>query len=118
MPFPLFRAIQALGVSHMQWPEHLLQCVLGSWNSDDVDMVAHEAIGEDGHFVPCAVFAEPSQISNTVRIAEENNFAAVTALRHVVRDAGENSASVSGHAANIARELPAARPLYVLDRQL
>ena len=89
MPRPTPRTVNALGISHMQWLEHPLQSVVGCGDSNQVNVVSHQAIGE--YFNPefLAIRLEPGQIRLAVIIHKENVFASVTALRDVVWNTGK-----------------------------
>ena len=87
----------------MHVAEGAAQPVLVARGRDDVHVVGHQAIGPDLH--PCLArgIGQQVQIQLIVAILEEGLLAAVAALRHVVRDAGQHDAGEAGHGARLTR---------------
>jgi hypothetical protein len=73
----------------MQRLEHPPQSVVGCGDSNQMNVVSHQAIGEYFNLEFLAIFMEPGQIRLTVFVHEENIFASVTALRDVVWHTGK-----------------------------
>lgn len=97
MPLPTLRTVNALGITHVQRLEHLVQSIAGCGDSNQVNMVGHEAIGEYFNLEFLAIFMEPAQIRLTVFIHEENIFSPVAALCNVVWNTGKYGSGKSRH---------------------
>ena len=62
-----------------------------------MDVVGHEAIGQDFNPEFLAVFLEPRQIRCTIFVREKDVFAAVSALRDVVGNTSKYGSGEPGH---------------------
>jgi hypothetical protein len=47
MAFPAATAVDALRIAHVQRFKRPLQTVLGHWHCDQVDVIGHQAIGQN-----------------------------------------------------------------------
>ena len=85
MPLLAAIAVHALRMAHVQGPEHALQTIVAVGHRDQVDVIAHQAVGEHLHPMLAAILPQRVQIRIAVLIGEEHRFAPVAALGHVVR---------------------------------
>jgi len=88
----------------MQGLQRALQAVVARGDGDQVDVVGHQAIGEDRDVMVVAVGLQPIEIDAATGVGEENALAAVAALGHVMRQAGKDSAGDAGHQRSIAED--------------
>jgi len=93
MAFPASRAIDTLGVAHVQRLEDTLQPTGAGRDCNQVDVVGHQAVGEHVNVEEVAVLPQPGQIGDTVFVTEEDVLAPIAALRNVVWDAAEDTSS-------------------------
>ena len=97
MALPILRAVDALGIAHMQRLKNTLQAIAAGRNSNQMDVVGHEAIGKDFNIMPIAILSQPSQVRFTVFVREEDVFPPISTLGNVVRDTCEYGSGSSGH---------------------
>ncbi len=83
-------AVDGLGVAHVKGFERALKAVFPRRNRDKMDMIVHQAVGEDIDPVFPAVARQPSQVSVAIGIAKENRLAAIPALGDVMGDTGKH----------------------------
>ena len=102
VPMPAAPAIDPLRIAHVQRLEHTVQAVFAVGHRDQVDMVGHQAVAEDGHAVLAAIGLEPGEIGAAVVVGKEDVLPAVAALGDVVRYPGKDGARQSGHAGMLA----------------
>ncbi len=79
-------------------------------------MIGHQTISQDVDPVFFAIFSQPSEVDVSVLIGEEDITAAVTALREVMRNAGEDGSCHPGHRRSLAAEKgprKGLRPLFL-----
>jgi hypothetical protein len=62
-----------------------------------VDVVGHQAIGPDLNPCPARGIGQQIEVQFVVAILEEGLLAAVAALRHMMRDAGQYDAGKARH---------------------
>jgi DNA-binding transcriptional LysR family regulator len=70
-----------------------------------MDVIGHEAIGEDRHGVRVVLGLQPFKINAAVLVGEEDGLPAIAALRDMMREAGKDGAGESGHRAEEDRPL-------------
>lgn len=68
-----------------------------------MDMIGHQAIGPYLDMRPTRRFSEQVEIEGVVALFEERLLAAVTALRHMMRDARQDQAREASHDDRISR---------------
>lgn len=90
MSLPAPRTIDALGVAHVQWLEHPLQAIVVCGDGNQMNVVAHEAIGQYFNLELLAVLPQPGQICLPVFRSKKNVFTPIATLRDVVGDTGKN----------------------------
>ena len=90
MPLPAAVAVHALRMAHVQGPEHALQTIVALGHRDQVDVIAHQTVGEHLHPMLVAILPQRVQLRMAVLIGEERRFAPVAALCHMVRYACEH----------------------------
>ena len=83
----------------MQGSEYGMQAVFGAWYRDKMNMVSHQAIGENLHTVFFTILFQPGEIGPSILIRKEDILATVTALREVMGDPGENGSRDPWHSA-------------------
>lgn len=66
-----------------------------------MDMIGHQAIRKDGYFVFDGVFTQQGKVGLVVGFGKEHLRAVVTALGHVVGEAGAEKSRNSGHAPRV-----------------
>ena len=66
-------------------------------HNDNVDMIGHQAVGENAYVISRAILTHPLEIRTPVRVREENILSPITALGDMVRHAGENGSRKPGH---------------------
>jgi hypothetical protein len=77
-------------------------------------MIGHQAVGENGYAMSRAILTHPFEIRTPVLVREENILSPITALRDMVRHAGENGPRKPGHLGRISGDNKGVRPLYSL----
>lgn len=97
MPFPATGAVDPLRIAHVQRLEHLLQAIFGFRHRDQVDVVAHQAVGEHLDLVFLGVVLQPAQIGLAIVVCKEHLLAPIAPLGDVVGDAGTDGAGKAGH---------------------
>jgi len=91
MARPLSLPVEALGITHVQRFEGLLQPIVSGGDGDQMDVVRHQAIGQHFNLVLVGVFFEPSQVNPSIIIVKKHRFTPIAALGDVVRITGKNS---------------------------
>lgn len=71
-----------------------------------MDVVGHQAIGPDLGTRPMGGPGQEIAIEEVVAVLEEGLLAAIAALRHMVRIAGQHEAGETSHDAGVARAAP------------
>ena len=67
-----------------------------------MDMIGHQAAGENAYAMSRAILTHPLEIRTPVLVREENILSPITALRDMVRHAGENGSRKPGHLGRLA----------------
>jgi hypothetical protein len=67
-----------------------------------MNMIGHEAIGEDINAVFRTILAQPGEIDGSILVCEKDILAAITALGNVVGDICENGSGDPWHAGRLA----------------
>ena len=62
-----------------------------------MNMVGHQAIGPDSDALLAALLAQEIAVEFIVGVGEEHGFAPISALRHVVWQAGNDETGDAGH---------------------
>lgn len=95
-------AVESLGIAHVERLENGLEPCFGPGNRHQMDVITHQAVGEDRHIVLIAVVLEPRQIGFPIVIGKEDVFTPIAALGDVVRYAGKDGSGETGHTHRIA----------------
>ena len=64
-------------------------------------MIRHQAISQDGDLVIRGVFAQQGEVGPVIGVGEKYLGAVISALCHVMRQAGANEAGNSGHCRSV-----------------
>ena len=91
------KAVDRLGVPEVGPAEALGQRLLAGRDGDQVDVVAHQAVGEDVQAVDSAFLDEQAEVELAVVIDEEDILAVVAPLHDVMRTARYDDACDSRH---------------------
>jgi hypothetical protein len=70
-----------------------------------VDVIGHQAVGENAYAMSRAILTHPLEIRTPVRVREENILSPITALRDMVGHAGENGSRKPGHLGRLSEEI-------------
>jgi hypothetical protein len=98
--------LDILGILHVKQIECAGQGIFVGRHTDEVDMVAHEAIGPDLHRISLAVLFEPFEILQVIDICPKNHLAVVATLGDVVRKSLRYCSCDPGHGRNLVLEVP------------
>lgn len=71
MAFPASRRVNALGVAHVQRLQRPMQTIAGCRNSNQVNVIGHQAICEHFNMMFVAVLSEPRQICFAIFVGEK-----------------------------------------------
>ncbi len=96
--------IDVAGIVAVHVAEGAAETFLIARHGDDVNVVGHQAVGPDLDPCPSCRIRQQVEVQFVVAILEEGLLAAVAALRHVVRDAGEHDAWEAGHGWRLTRQ--------------
>ncbi len=88
--------VDEAGIATMQLAKGAAQSVLGG-DDDGVNKIGHQAITPDLDLRSRRRLCEQVEIQRVFAILEEGRLAPVAALRHVMREAGDDEARWSGH---------------------
>jgi hypothetical protein len=72
-------------------------------HGDQVDVIAHQAVGPDAQVVAFRVAAEQVEIELAIQVSCENVLAGVAALGHLMRQAGDDNPRDSRHSKEVPR---------------
>jgi hypothetical protein len=98
--------VDILGIPHVKQIEGAGQGIFVDRHTDEVDMVAHEAIGPDLHSISLAVLFEPFEILQVISICPKYHLAIVATLGDVVRKSFRYCSCDPGHGRNLLFEVP------------
>ena len=91
------RAIDVLGIAKMHRLEYGGKRSGLGWHDDQVDVIGHQAVGEDVESALGRVIPKQTQVPAIVRPDEEDVLATVAYLRNVVRDTGNHNSRNTWH---------------------
>ena len=77
--------------------QSLRQGLGGAWNGDQVGVVGHQAVTQEGKLVQLGILAEQLQIGEAVGVVGQDDLPSVAALRNMVRNVNDNDARESSH---------------------
>jgi hypothetical protein len=97
------QAVDVLGVKPMGSADRLGEGIGSPRDCDEMDVIAHEAVAEDGDSVESALAGEELQVGAAVGIDEEDVLAVVAALRQMMGKIGNDDPGRSRHAAIVAK---------------
>ena len=66
MAAPTLRSIDALGIAHVQRPEDLSQAIVRCGYGDEMNVVGHQAVGDNFHPVLLAILRQPAEVGLAV----------------------------------------------------
>ena len=89
--------VEVLGIVEVGAADGFGEGVLLVWSGDEVDVVGHEAPGQDVEAVFVGLFSEHGKVGAVVFVGVEDLLAIVTALGDVMGHTGDNDSCVSGH---------------------
>ena len=81
-------------------------------DGDKMDMIGHEAIGEDDEAVSRQLLGEKIEVGASVVIDEEDILPVVAALNDMMRRTGHTNASDAGHARDANRRRVCGQPAF------
>lgn len=106
-PAEVLRPVDVLGVPHVQRLQRRTERRLLPRDSHEVNVVRHQAVGLDRQPMLAGIVGEQLEEPQAVSLGEEDIFAAVAALRDMMRTAPDDNASHARHnSQTIARQLP------------
>lgn len=100
MTAPALSLVDLSRVAPVCFTDGPAQAIGRAGNCNEVDMVRHEAASPDLDSIAVAPFRHQSDVEEVIVRAEERPLSAVTALRDVVWQGGDDAA---GHASHVAR---------------
>ena len=74
-----------------------MQGIFGARYRDQMNRVAHQAMGENLHTVSFTLLLQPDEIGPAVRIRKEDSFTTVPALGHVMGEPGKDRSRYPRH---------------------
>lgn len=81
-------AVDALRLAHVQRFKRPFQTALGPRHCDQMDVIGHQAKGQNLNVIFAAVLTQPIQIGMTIFIAKEHQVATLAALHNVTWELG------------------------------
>ena len=93
---PLF-VVEILRVAHVEGVQGLAQGIGGPGDADEMDVVAHQAIGPDGESELGRAFAEHVKVAAVVRVLIEDRLAVIGELEHMMGISGGDGAGDAAH---------------------
>lgn len=96
--------VDLAAVATVSLAERRAQPVGGFGDEDEVDVIVHQAPAEAGDVRRLAAIGDEGEIGAAIVVGEEHREAAIAALRHMMRDAGDDDAGETGHARGVAGE--------------
>ena len=97
MTIPAIRAVQVAGVEPMNLADRTCERIAPARTNDKVDMIGHKAVGPELQTVALADASEDAQIVLSVAGREKDIAAAVSAMGHMVRQAGNDDSRCTWH---------------------
>jgi hypothetical protein len=94
-------AVEILGIAHVQGIKGPRQGILGPRDTDEMDMVGHQAIGPNIDSVTTRVLMEPFQVSYIIGWRFEYELFGMPALDEMMRVSGDGGSGETGHRAGI-----------------
>ena len=94
MPRPALALIDSRGVVLVNIPERFPHAVIFQRNRNKVDMVGHQAVGEDFDSVPAAELGQQADVSVIIGFLEVGPLAAISPLGDVMRDSGNDDSGI------------------------
>jgi len=86
-------------------PMRLAERLSAIGNEDQMNVIGHQAIGPDSDAMLTALLAREIAVEFIVGVGEEHGFAPISALRYMVRQAGNDETGDAGHEGLRVREL-------------
>jgi len=90
MTFPGAFPVDSLGIPHVQGLQCAMQSVIRIRGHHQVNVIGHQAIGQNVNVIPLTVFLQPLQIGLSIFIREEHILAAIASLRDVMRNSSKH----------------------------
>ena len=81
----------------MCFPDRLPQSIFGFWNSNQMDMIRHQAVRPDCDMTPLAPLGHQGQVGLVVFVIEEGLHSSIPTLGDVVGDTRGYEACYSWH---------------------
>lgn len=97
MTVETLQAVIILGIAHVNGVKGARQGFFGRRNSDDVNMIGHQAVGQDLQMTPLGIFVHPRTVLQVIFFFLKDLLTIVAALSDVVRKIRDNNAGVPGH---------------------
>lgn len=97
MALPFMGTVQALRVAQVQAPECKMQRVPGRRNQHQMNVIRHQAVGQNVDPVLGGVLAQPGQVDPVISVREKHTAASVAALSYVMGNARENVSCDTRH---------------------
>jgi hypothetical protein len=85
-------AVEILGIAHVEGVESSGQGALGLGDTNNVDVVGHQAVSPDIHGESLRIFTEPIEIAAVVGFGLEDRTVLIPPLHEVVGVSGEGNA--------------------------
>ncbi len=106
-PLPYVPGRRLLGipvcrVASMRLFERLRERLRGSGNRDQVHVIRHEAVAQQGESVTLRILPQQLKVSDAVRIAGENDLSGIPPLRNMMRNVDDHDTRQPSHSMKIA----------------
>ena len=85
--------------------ERLGQSVAGVRNRDQVDVIGHQAVAQQGQTVELGIVTEQVEIGGAIGVAGENDLSSIAALRNMMRKVYDDDARQAGHLEKISESM-------------
>lgn len=95
-------AVDALGVLAVHGLEGAMNAVGIRWDDDEMHVIRHQAVREDGHLPDPRIGMQEAQVELRVAVLEKDLLAVITPLCDVVGDTWENDSVLSRHPQKLA----------------
>jgi hypothetical protein len=82
--------------------ERLRECLQSSGNRDQVHVIRHETVTQQGESAKLRILPQQLKISGTVRIAGQNDLSRIPPLRNMMGNVDDHDARQSSHSMKIA----------------
>ncbi len=102
MAFLIAHSVAALRILPVHRHQDVMQPLRSRGNKHQVNVIRHQTIGDNTHFLPARRGLKKGQVRVFVPNSKENALTVIAALSDVVRNAGKHDTGMARHANTLA----------------